>query len=660
MLADLLPVRAGLTAAGYDLAGERLHGDIKALSKELHLLVRLQADGSIEQIELLPDELRASGWLVGDGNHNNMPRIKAPMLLAEVDAKKTPPRTIVEMMVAQADATAEPYARHIERAHERIAQIDHPLFSETINALLPLLEAGVWPVMLRWIGEHLDELADDVIRRISNMATATVPVTFLVDSALYSPATRKAVSERLFACASDTSQHVCSLTGKLDQPMLGSVPKRALPGVGGVAAYSRNKAYPCLARYGMNGPDSLGVGQTTVDELDAALRVITDPSREGVTWRTVRRGKGEPDLVLAYTHDHADVGLVDFFAGLDSGDVEAAEADTSEALAGIKAKAGSRYGELPVELMLVRKVNDGAHTVPMVRSLTIAGLEAASERWHRRAATDITLPFPPKEKGGPVRMLSPRPPTPLQIPHLLARGYTRDCRTPDMVEVVSPNDAITFFLDDRRAGHVLRTIVARTSHLLLAVADASHRRTLPTWDRNETHRKAVLPIMAVMMIAARIVRSNNGDDEMTERSVGYQLGQYLAGMNQLHRNYCLVVRSGALPSSLIGSTYMRQAQSRPVAALAALGKRVNVYESWASTLRQPKGDAPEGEDRARYFAARTTPKTMRQIKGLAETLGGNLPAKADALFQAEMLLGFSAGLPAEPASKNGETVVETS
>lgn len=129
------------------------------------------------------------------------------------------------------------------------------------------------------------------------------------------------------------------------------------------------------------------------------------------------------------------------------------------------------------------------------------------------------------------------------------------------------------------------------------------------------------------------------------KDVAFQIGQVLSLADTLHKDYCIVVRQGQMPSTLIGTSLMRRATDNPTGALADLSERIMEYVRWAK-IAQISSDWPA--DDQRIIAINEARKRLRQYQALADSLGNAaLPKEANDLMKAQLLLGFLATPPVE-------------
>jgi hypothetical protein len=136
----------------------------------------------------------------------------------------------------------------------------------------------------------------------------------------------------------------------------------------------------------------------------------------------------------------------------------------------------------------------------------------------------------------------------------------------------------------------------------------------------------------------------------------FKLGQLLAAADVVHAGYCADVRSGDLPPSLLGNQVFTLAQSAPEKALAVLCRRWKPYQGWAAKAARDRSRPAEliaskkKIDQDRGWDIKRAVRHAREMKPLAAELAEALRGcKPDDAFRAELLLGYIAGLPPQPA-----------
>ncbi|MBV8141060.1 MAG: hypothetical protein JOZ60_03345 [Verrucomicrobia bacterium] len=69
------------------------------------------------------------------------------------------------------------------------------------------------------------------------------------------------------------------------------------------------------------------------------------------------------------------------------------------------------------------------------------------------------------------------------------------------------------------------------------------------------------------------------------QDTAFKLGQLLAVADTVHVGYCMDMRNGSVPPTLLGNSVFTMAQKDPARALALLSRRWKPYGAWAQQPR---------------------------------------------------------------------------
>jgi len=128
----------------------------------------------------------------------------------------------------------------------------------------------------------------------------------------------------------------------------------------------------------------------------------------------------------------------------------------------------------------------------------------------------------------------------------------------------------------------------------------------------------------------------------------FKLGQLLAVADVVHVGYCMDVRGGHVPPTLLGNSVLAVAQADPTRALALLCRRWKPYAAWAKKpAAWDNGEALKKTNVSGGIAVQKAVSHARRADELALSLHDLLPSIADDMFRAELLLGYLTGLPAK-------------
>lgn len=429
----------------------------------------------------------------------------------------------------------------------------------------------------------------------------------------------------------------------------------------------------CNKRYGMTDARVFPIARMRATRLKEALEYITSDDRRERTWQHVSSGRFDtrngrkiekPDLLVAYVEERPalDAKTAGYFGqGLAQTEAkfEVDAAAVCEALKGVvRERPRSR-----LNLFLIRETSKGQAQIVLAESPTVEEVLSGAARWQGAVEENLpgmALPIPPLEKGKKVVREGPLVPYTDQVVRLLSYQWVRDGSSPKSQggrqrepkqAVVGPGLNDVLFLMLRTEGkweHAARQMIAlllqRVAPLLIGAFSASHafsgRRGEPLDDYPRESRRAALRAVGVLGI---LLDALNCRKEVYMENAPYQVGQVLALADTIHKDYCIVVRKGSIPNSLIGTGLMRRALDNPAGALADLGERMIEYLRWAKTAEVPRDAAENDPRRIAVLEAR---KRLRQYQPLAAKLGvAILPTECTDIMKAQLLLGFLASPP---------------
>jgi hypothetical protein len=459
---------------------------------------------------------------------------------------------------------------------------------------------------------------------------------------------------------------VCALTGKSTSLQVDNFPQPKLPSIGKFFMFAKNEDIRAAHRYGRFAADAIHVSSDLMRRLAGALELITEEHRKGRTWRSIPSEKPkQSDLLLAFVDKVPDVPLADAMAGTEeeeSNDDEervdgrgAFLTRTKRIIDAVRAKVGADFRKTPVTLCVLRKVDIGNAKVILHRAFTVGELYDAARQW-REAQCNVPnwLKMPVKVQQSPPHI------APLQIPAatralFIREGHQRAAREP---VGVTAQDALTLFLDDtgaeRIAGVALSLVLDRQGTLLSGAVHALRQdrgseklKRAVNFDRSTALRTVTL----LGLLLTKLGRRENYMDD-----VPFKLGQLFAVADNVHVGYCMDVRQGDVPPSLLGNSILATAQSDPTKALAVLSRRWGPYGAWAKRPRvreqaERLKNSHNKEDQNRGWAILEAVSRARRADELCRDLHGRLPQKVDDNFRAELLLGYVAGLP--PTKRDG-------
>lgn len=669
MLNDLLAIERGLTASGIDLGGR--HPDVKDVGKGLALRVRLAEGGRVSSVEVIPEARNGAVWTLRDGQHNGFPGLKTAAGLLALDAfarkehdrawnsSKSPPDRRNELLrlfsahsVAAQQIRTWPKFGHRIRIGERMNALarlaDNPLTAAVPAAFERFLAAlGGSPSFLEQLAlalaERVRNSGDDWIDPVRTALIAPIVLAIDVKNKKFQRDAGDArqidaISRALSNPPSTGNEQingeaVCALTGKVTQLHVGNFPQPNLPGLGQTYIYSRNRDIPSLTRYGRTADASFPADAELVRRLAGAIAALTREDRKGKTWRLIPAESGdEPDLLVVSTADpgahYADAVADD---GELSGEVALKEL-ASRAIDQSKGVFEHGQPEDQVLVLVLRTVDPANRKSIYQRRATSARFWTAARDWQSATVnTPDWLRFPiPGNAKAEVIVRGPPYVAPLSLTPISRVQFANGGRRPIGVIGIPASQAFQLFLKEgdieRRARDLLHLLVGRHGDLLAGVAAARTKGTefLKDFDPKEVLRCNAL--QSATWIGALLYHLDRLK-EVYMSDAGFRLGQLLAAADVVHVGYCKDVRDGSIPPTLLGNALLGMAAERPHDALKLLLKRWPPYAAWAKR-------------KARWVLREIEPIAM----DLREKLG-KVEGRPDEYFQAELLLGYMAGLP---------------
>jgi hypothetical protein len=449
---------------------------------------------------------------------------------------------------------------------------------------------------------------------------------------------------------------VCALTGKTTRLQADNFPQPKLPTIGQAFLFAKNRDIRAAYRYGRFAQDGIHVSTDLIRRLAGALELITAEHRKGRTWRSIPSEKPKQnDLLLAFIDEAPDLPLADAIAGTEDED-EAVDGRvtfltrTERIIDAIKAKVAADFRKTHVTLCVLRKVDVGNAKVILHRALTVGELYAAARAW-TEAENNVPgwLELPVKGKRRRPRHIAP-----LQFPGATRAIFIRGGRELARHEPVgvTPQDALSLFLNESDAERVARAalslILDRQGALLSGAAHALRRDSGLEKLKHTRKFDCSSALRTVTLLGLLLAKFDRRENYMND--VPFKLGQLLAVADTVHAGYCMDVRHGDVPPTLLGNSVLATAQSDPTKALAVLSRRWAPYAAWAKRPRvrelgEKLKNSDNKKDQSRGWSILGALSRARRADELCRELHGRLSQKVDDKFRAELLLGYVAGLP---------------
>lgn len=707
MLNELLIAQRGAEKAGVTM--QQRHPDIKDTRRMSTLHVGLSEDGLVAWARPVASEVKP--WTLRDGQHNSFPFIqpKRPLLIVADDQRRKDAlnrknerrRSLLLELIKESElnpaslreAAAAGLRRRILQRRTELQSLEGSagvVFLHTIDRFITgtASEEAADALLAALIKQCVTEL-----RQSTSADWLEVSAALLIEGngalwfdadprgrTLLDPHVLASVSEALRA-NSGPGNGRCALTGKTTLLVESKFPQPNLPMLGQTYLFARNKDTPANDRYGRFSADTMLVGEATAIQLAAAAEALTSKDRLGQTWCTI---PGESpkvsDLLVAFVDASADVSLPNTLADDEADDdfddddireqaaiaksIAAFQKRTERIVDSVKAAVDGDFRKTPARLAIFRKLD------PANRKVIYAGLQTVGDFY--LAATDwlagelnvpsVALPIVAKGERKP-RKVPPPHVAPLGLIAFCKQLFIRGGTERQEVTGLPASEALAFFFDCqhspqqlRRAARILRLVLARRTTLLAQTAHAATRgfADLTKFDRREALRTITVLGVLLHKLGQR--------EKCYMENPAFKLGQLLAAADTVHVGYCMDVRSGSLPPSLLGNQVFVMAQSAPAKALAALCRRWKPYAAWAKTSSRKSGQiqaALKGnndQEKRRAWDIIHAWRIAPQMASLADELMPNLAGLVmNDQRRAELLLGYISGVPKALRKQAAET-----
>lgn len=432
------------------------------------------------------------------------------------------------------------------------------------------------------------------------------------------------------------------------------LPAARLPILGNVILRAMSDESPCQRRYGRAKAASFPIGATIRQDFKDALEWIGAEERRGQTWQDVSDvSGGNAGVLFAYpeTMPNLSVESAGLFAGAVSEDQDATFSAVAERVMGSLRILVEDRPDAQVAVFVLVKIDTARTKVLMTRRLQAEALMESARAWRDgcRNIPPVFLRMYDRKDGKRLRVGVPFP---TEVAKILKTDWNKDCSRSIVSRSESMGDAFDLFVGDEDAGRAaavraLDFMTSKGTWPLLELGHADHlNRNLSGPILKDRDIVSLMPAVLGLCLSKLSIERR---DYM--RSAAFLVGRLLALADLLHKEYCLDVRKGSIPTQLVGNALMPTALENPQQAIARLSERVYVYKSWVDKGYSSK--AP-GE---KYALARWAVKQMGLVSHeLHELSEQEVPMRTSEADRAQMLLGY---LSREVRSDKDEPDAET-
>ncbi len=429
------------------------------------------------------------------------------------------------------------------------------------------------------------------------------------DVPVFDNSVKMAVSTALnnFTASHERSTDTCALTGRLCQLNTDKFPQPNVKVLGQTFLFARNRAIPSLSRYGVTSAASMPVGERVAVELAGAFSTIMAPEREYKTWRGIPgEAPKQTDLLIAFVDGNVNASVLEALSDNDEWQLEEDvgkdgrlssslsvrqfEDDSAQLIKLIRAK-NSVLNPL-VRFFIFRKIDPANRKTVYTNSSSVNELEQAVDFWlegERNLPEWLMLPVwlktVRKEKCA-------RPPhiSPLKLISFSRKIFIRGGLESQDAGGISAAESLSFFFQTKISKKVgrrlLHMVLMRRGEMLKTVAHLDHlprssKRGEELQKKYKFSRELSQQALQTCTVLGICLADAGRKKEEYMRDTAFLLGRLLASVDVVHAGYCIDVRKGEIPPSLLGNQIFPLAQRSPKKALAVLASRWKPYAAWA-------------------------------------------------------------------------------
>jgi hypothetical protein len=703
MINELYPIYQGLRDVGQDPVIK--HNNIASPGMGPTFRVCLAIDGLVEGIEFLTKEKIMDTWSLGNGNKNQFPAVKFeyPFIpdahsdyLSWKDKNKNADASNYRLMIqdflgryAISLVKIKSWPSYRAKIEERKEQLKEELMKDpegccvyelferftkdNTKGLAILNQVGHKLIDKATIGgdkKELKSFADalfgdalDNKGKVKDGKRITLLMDCLpqkeVDTFASSRSRVQALSKALFALERKTHQKtgVCAVTGTDNCEIVkDKFPSEKLNVVGEtiLLAKSDSTSGPTVRRYGKAGTDSFSLNKLISEKLAAAIAFLTTEEKNGKTWKKIPSSTGtSPSLLLAYCKGKFDLAVTPAITGGEIEDFDDYENATATVLALFDRRDCTP--DDAVEICEIRVLDKANRKVNYTTSTSMGRLRNAARGWVSACnnTPDFKLLMKIKKEN---KLLKPWAIPPIDTISLTKNKFIRKGASSTPVSSISFSDTMTLFMSDSdRVPHLaqrgIEKLVNQVEPLFEYCALSKTQSRLPknkqiiSTDTKKNH----IVLKTATLLGALLYKAEK-KKEVYMTSFAYQLGQLCSAMDELHIGYCLSIRGGGIPNTLIGNTAYNAALLSPMKSMALLASRIKPYKAWAKKVRV---ESKKTEDKSVIAGLAASVWIENHASELAAHFSEKTPSVTDT-YKAELMLGYLAGRPFNEKKKESQ------
>ncbi len=403
--------------------------------------------------------------------------------------------------------------------------------------------------------------------------------------------------------------------------------------LGDVIIWAMNSESPCFKRYSKKDSELFTVGNTRRQTCKDALEWLSKSENENFTWKDISgtcgnsKGKPIPTILFAYPTEIPETTLeiANMFAGTTSCNDEDGVRFSNISSKVIKSLDALKKDKpnVNVNILAISRVSKGQTKMLVSQCFKVNQIISGAEDWISGCSNISELNINIKNENNLFFI-----PFPSELTKCLNASWCRNGQWVEQVDEIRMGDAIILLatspekiknlIDD-----MLYKCIKNTKSLLLEIGHVTNRRDGPfNWKNTKAFKNHINFIPSIIGLLLYKLGYQKGQ---YMSSPAFLIGQLMSLADVLHREYCVKVRKGSLPTQLIGNAAMNVALNNPEEGLARLSERILIYQAWAKTVHE-NGYAGWA---------------LSEFGNISSMLGDcEIPKKATDVEKAQLLLGY--------------------
>jgi len=417
----------------------------------------------------------------------------------------------------------------------------------------------------------------------------------------------------------DKPMEICYLTGEKQIIENNKYPNPNLNVIGNTFLYNKNVKVESHKRYGLKGLDAYKASKLVVIQMENALAVLNDKSKEDITWTRIpgstpikRNGKTviHPNLLLTYVVQAPNINekIAKMMGNSTSHEQEK---ERFEVLAKQICSRLRKETEINpftiVQVIVIHAIDKSRKQILLSQSYTADVIISGTDKWQEASKASPPIRYRFWERGE-WKEVSTYCPYPGEIIDIISKQWRAEREENQTIlrNTLKPSitlkDVYDIFIpmtgEKNKCYTVLEQALRSFQMLMLFMGHCDNRKEVLA--KNKT---AIFNTCLAASLLSILLFKLGFRKEDIMHSTGYQIGQVLKLADILHREYCKGIQKNYsinsqdsednkkyyhLPPQLIGNSHMAIALDSPNKALSMLSERIRIYLAWTDTEMDKK------------------------------------------------------------------------